>query len=118
MMLCKHGSGDLHLPDKREVKLEFSGGMPILNVIVQSKFDKYPERCMAMLAMAGLELFTDTGILRNPECREEVEFQKKMSEFRQGVIIRQALLDRDSEKENNEPEGDQDMPPDTPTDDG
>ena len=63
-----------------------------------------------MLAMAGLELYSDTGILRNTESPEEVEFKDKMSECRKGIILRQALRECDSEKE---PETDTDMPPDS-----
>ena len=66
-----------------------------------------------VLAMAGLELDVDVRISRNPECPTEAEFQKSMDEFRKGVIMRQALIDRNKATRKHVPT--EDMPSDTPS---
>ena len=78
MMLYKNRGGELHLPDKREVELEFLNGMPTLNVIIQSKFDNYPERCQVMLAMAGLELYAESRISSHLGWPVETRFQRSI----------------------------------------
>ena len=56
----------------------------------------------------------DVRISRNPECPTEAEFQKKsMDEFRKGVIMRQALIDRNKAIRKHVPT--EDMPSDTPS---